>query len=173
MVILALALTSCSIYGQPDYARHGDQKMEPNMPMFKDAKVGIAYQYYLHLKDALVGSRPQEAKSTAGELRKSLATVTDGEKAIEEAAKVSNSTNLSDQRKAFAGLSNEMAALVKGGKLSMGMLYLEYCPMANNNEGAYWLSNEKEIKNPYFGYKMLRSSADNLLKCGRVKEMIN
>ncbi|MBA4058359.1 MAG: hypothetical protein C0490_26815, partial [Marivirga sp.] len=50
------------------------------------------------------------------------------------------------------------------GKLSMGILYLEYCPMANNNEGAYWLSNEKEIKNPYFG--------DKMLKCGSVKETI-
>ena len=173
MVILLLALTGCSIYEQFDNAKHGDQKSETNMPMFKDAKVGIAYEYYLLLKDALVGSRPQEAKSTAGELQKWLATVPDGKKAVEEAAKVSNSPNLSEQRKAFAGLSNEMAALVKGGRLSMGMLYIEYCPMANNNEGACWLSNEKEIKNPYFGYKMMRSTAENLLKCGRVKEMIN
>ena len=57
-----------------------------------------------------------------------------------------------------------MATLVKGGKLSAGALYLEYCPMANNNEGAYWLSNEKQIKNPYFG--------DMMLKCGSVKETI-
>ena len=173
MVILALALTSCSIYGQPDYARHGDQKMEPNMPMFKDAKVGIAYEYYLYLKNALVGARPKEARSIASELQKSLAFVTNGKKAGDEAAKVVASANLADQRRAFAGLSNEMAALVKGGRLSMGMLYIEYCPMANNNEGACWLSNEKEIKNPYFGYKMMRSTAENLLKCGWVKEMIN
>jgi len=149
------------------------RKMDASMPVFKDAKVGIAYEYYLYLKNALVGARPEEARSTAGELQKSLAFVTNGKKAGDEAAKVAASANLADQRRAFAVLSNEMAALVKGGKLSMGMLYLEYCPMANNNEGAYWLSNEKEIRNPYFGYKMLRSSADNFLKCGRVEEMIN
>jgi hypothetical protein len=57
-----------------------------------------------------------------------------------------------------------MAKLVKGGKLSSGSLYLEYCPMANENTGAFWLSNEKEIKNPYFGSMML--------KCGSVKETI-
>jgi hypothetical protein len=57
-----------------------------------------------------------------------------------------------------------MATLVKGGQLSAGALYLEYCPMANGNEGAYWLSNEKQIKNPYFG--------DKMLKCGSVKETI-
>jgi len=58
-----------------------------------------------------------------------------------------------------------MTTIVKGGQLEKGMLYLEYCPMANNNTGAYWLSNEKEIKNPYFG--------DKMLKCGSVKEMIH
>ena len=58
-----------------------------------------------------------------------------------------------------------MATLVKGADISMGELYLEYCPMANGNTGGYWLSNEKEIRNPYFG--------DKMLKCGSVKETIN
>jgi hypothetical protein len=57
-----------------------------------------------------------------------------------------------------------MKSLVKASKLSMGSIYVEYCPMANDNEGAYWLSNEKQIKNPYFG--------DAMLKCGSVKETI-
>jgi len=34
-------------------------------------------------------------------------------------------------------------------------LYLEYCSMANDNFGAYWLSFDKEIKNPYYGEQML------------------
>ena len=78
----------------------------------------------------------------------------------DEAAKVSAAVNLEGQRKAFSGVSDMMTMLVKDGKLSMGMIYLEYCPMAK----ASWLSNEKEIKNPYFGAKML--------KCGSVKQMI-
>ena len=36
--------------------------------------------------------------------------------------------------------------------------------MANDDKGGYWLSIEKEIKNPYFGSKML--------KCGEVKGTI-
>jgi len=35
-------------------------------------------------------------------------------------------------------------------------LYVEYCPMAFENEGATWLSRESNIANPYFGDKMLR-----------------
>ena len=57
-----------------------------------------------------------------------------------------------------------MTSLIKVSKLASGTLYIEYCPMANNNEGAFWLSNEKEIKNPYFGEMML--------KCGSVKETL-
>ena len=82
----------------------------------------------------------------------------------EAASKIAASSDLKEQRKVFSTLSNEMATLVKGGKLSMGMLYLEYCPMANGNTGAFWLSNEKQIKNPYFG--------DMMLTCGSVKETI-
>lgn len=135
------------------------------MVMFKDASIGKAYEHYLHLKDALAASKSDEAKNAAGELQKSLAGVTNGKMVADEAAKIVATANLDDQRKAFSGVSDMMAMLVKGGKLSMGMIYLEYCPMANGNTGASWLSNEKAIKNPYFG--------DKMLKCGSVKEMIH
>ena len=98
-------------------------------------------------------------------LSKALTVAKGSAASIELAAKLANTSELDEQRKLFSTLSNEMATLVKGGKLSMGMLYLEYCPMANGNTGAYWLSNETEIKNPYFG--------DKMLKCGSVKEMIH
>jgi len=139
--------------------------MDQNIAMFKDAKLGAAYEHYLHLKDALVASKSDDAKKGAGELQKALKDVSGSASAIDAASKIAASSDLNEQRKVFSTLSNEMTTLVKGGKLSMGMLYLEYCPMANENTGAYWLSNEKQIKNPYFG--------DMMLTCGSVKEMIH
>ncbi len=44
-------------------------------------------------------------------------------------------------------------------------LYLQFCPMAFNNKGAFWISSEKEIRNPYFG--------DKMLKCGEIKREFN
>ena len=152
--MLCLVLGSWGAYAQK-------QKMNQNMAMFKDAKLGTAYEHYTHLKDALVASKADEAKKGAGELEKALKDITGSAAAIELAAKLGNTADLTEQRNLFSSLSNEMTALVKGGKLSMGMIYLEYCPMAK----ASWLSNEKEIKNPYFG--------DKMLKCGSVKEMIH
>lgn len=164
-MMLCLVLGSWGAFAQHDHAKKSDEKMDQSMAMFKDAKLGTAYEHYIHVKDALVASNSDEAKKGAGELQKALKDVSSSAAAIGAANKIANESDLEEQRKVFSSLSNEMASLVKGGKLSTGMLYLEYCPMANNNEGAYWLSNNKEIKNPYFG--------DKMLKCGSVKEMIH
>lgn len=164
MLIACLTLCSCSLFAQHDHAGN-TQKKEQNAIAFKDAKLGSAYDSYLHLKDALVASNGAEAKSRANELKKALSDAKASAASIELAAKIAGISNLDDQRKLFSTLSDEMKSLVKDGKLSAGMIYLEYCPMANKNTGAFWLSNEKEIKNPYFG--------DAMLKCGSVKEMIH
>lgn len=164
MMTLVLALLNWGAYAQHDHAGHDDKKTDQKMAMFKDKNLGAAYEHYAHLKDALVSSNQAEARKAAEQLQKALTSVKEGKKAADEASKVANASSLDDQRNAFSNLSNEIASLVKGGKLSMGELYLEYCPMANNNEGAYWVSNEKAIKNPYFG--------DKMMKCGSVKETI-
>lgn len=142
-------------------------KMEgmEKMVHFQDQKLTVAYTQYLVLKDALVASDEPAAKEAAKALQKALKEVKQGKKASDEAAALAAAGSIAAQRQAFVGLSNEMTQLVKAAGVSSGELYLEYCPMANNNTGAYWLSNEQEIKNPYFGAMML--------KCGKVAETIN
>jgi hypothetical protein len=44
-------------------------------------------------------------------------------------------------------------------------LYQDFCPMYNNKKGAQWLSITEEIKNPYFGSKMMN--------CGEIQKQIN
>lgn len=151
IVFCLLLLASSSLHAQT------------TAPSFKDAKLNTAYTQYITLKDALVGSKASDAKQAAAALQKSLTDIPSGKKASEQAAIIATSADLAAQRKAFSSLSNEMKTLVTGNVAS-GSLYLEYCPMANNNTGAYWLSNEKKIMNPYFG--------DAMLHCGSVKETI-
>jgi Cu(I)/Ag(I) efflux system membrane fusion protein len=43
-------------------------------------------------------------------------------------------------------------------------MYVQYCPMADNDKGGFWLSTEKQVINPYFG--------DMMLKCGEVTDSI-
>ena len=65
------------------------------------------------------------------------------------------------QREHFEALSTDITDLVA----LLGtdkVIYQDFCPMANNNKGALWLSEVKEIKNPYYGASMLT--------CGKVVE---
>ncbi|MBC9929028.1 DUF3347 domain-containing protein [Chitinophaga qingshengii] len=72
-----------------------------------------------------------------------------------------NADNVPHQREHFDMLSKDMYELVKtfGGGQN---LYQDYCPMFNDGKGATWLSESKEIRNPYLGKKMPT--------CGTVKE---
>jgi len=160
--MFGLALLSLSASAQHDHASGAAENTvgKQMAPMFEDKDLGLAYTNYIQLKDALVASETKSAATAVAGLQKSLAAVSNSKSALAEAAKVAKASTLDDQRKAFVGLSNEMTALVKGAKLSMGTIYLDYCPMAKGS----WLSNSKEIQNPYYGSKML--------SCGSVKETI-
>tara|TARA_R110002020_G_scaffold426552_3_gene635951 strand:- start:34 stop:570 length:537 start_codon:yes stop_codon:yes gene_type:complete len=126
---------------------------------FNDGITGNLWHYYNQVRLALINSDEKGVKIAAGNLAENL----DEKPDLEEIANnLSASENLEEQRKLFADFSNEAEAMFKE-TLSEGKIYKLYCPMAFN-EGAYWLSSEKEIMNPYFGEKMLN--------CGTVDEII-
>jgi hypothetical protein len=69
-----------------------------------------------------------------------------------------NGGNIAHQREHFELLSKDIYDLVKafgGGQV----LYKDFDPMFNNGKGAFWLSETKEIKNPYMGKAMLTSGS--------------
>ncbi len=68
-----------------------------------------------------------------------------------------------DKRLNFVFLSTVMVKSVKALGYNK-TLYVDYCPMANNDKGAYWLSQIKEIQNPYLGQKMPN--------CGEIKKVL-
>ncbi len=73
-------------------------------------------------------------------------------------------SDIAHQREHFEVLSTDIIDMITllGTEKT---LYQDHCPMANGGKGADWLSETKEIKNPYFGSKMM--------KCGSVKKQIN
>jgi hypothetical protein len=132
-------------------------------PEFNDENLAKAYAHYEHIKIALVGSNSNDVKLGATMLSNSLKSVEGSDAASKAVKDIESAADLKSQRIAFSALSDEMAVLVEGN-LKSGMIYKDFCPMALGG-GAYWLSSEKEIQNPYFGNKML--------KCGSVKGVIN
>ena len=63
--------------------------------------------------------------------------------------------NMDQQRKALAPLSLALYHSLRIFPGSGQPIYYQYCPMAIDNKGAYWLSDKEEILNPYFGASML------------------
>jgi len=131
---------------------------------------------YLQLKNALANDNGNDAATAGntmvtafGQLNK-LALPADKKKTyedIESDAKEhaehigKNGSNIKHQREHFDMLSKDMYELVK--TFGAGQpLYYDHCPMYNNNKGADWISEKKEISNPYLGKEMPT--------CGTVKE---
>lgn len=129
---------------------------------FSDDKTAISYQHYLHIKTALVNSNTNEAQKGALLIIETMKQIKEEEKLLKAANKIVESSDIQEQRKAFSQLSDAMINLVEGN-IKAGKIYKDFCPMALNG-GAYWLSSEEEVRNPYFG--------DKMLNCGSVNEVI-
>lgn len=119
---------------------------------------------YLDIKDALVESNSKNASLAANEMVSFMKGKTDelSKKLIADAKAISVSSDIKMQRKYFDVLSQNVYDYVKKTGEKEGTVYKQFCPMAFNNSGAYWLATEREINNPYFGSMMLH--------CGSVKE---
>jgi hypothetical protein len=125
------------------------------------------YQNYISVKSALASDDIKKTSMSAGEFLKTAKTV--NAKMITEkqltslkadATTIAQAKNIETQRKAFYSLSDVMIGLAKENKLSDKTIFVQYCPMAKGS----WLSNEKQIVNPYYGKSML--------DCGSVKSEI-
>jgi len=144
---------------------------------FKKHLQGV-YDSYSLLVEAFVTSDVEQVKISAEKMNSSLQKVDMNilkgdahmtwmnflEVLESEITTISTSNNISTQRLSFAELNDALYASVKTFGLHHGMIYYQYCPMANGDKGAYWISNKEEIENPYFG--------DEMLKCGETKEAI-
>ncbi len=174
LILTITVLWSC---GNNSTKTHESHTHDSTIVSPTDIQPNIMVQHYLHLKNALVSSDPEETKAGAkgmlsviskmdtSKLSTEQKAIWDAEIGIikENATHISETTEISHQREHLGPLSEAMLVLVKiigGGKT----LYYEFCPMANDNKGGYWLSETEEIKNPYFG--------DDMLNCGEVREII-
>jgi hypothetical protein len=114
---------------------------------------------YLEVKDALVNDDAAKAKEAAAALTASTGEYADSLNESLEA--IAATDDIEKQRAAFETLSMNLYDIAKQGNIGM-TVYKQYCPMAFNDKGAFWLSDDKKVMNPYFGASMLR--------CGSVKE---
>ncbi|MHB1105056.1 MAG: DUF3347 domain-containing protein [Lutibacter sp.] len=154
---------------QNDNTMDGDQKT---------SKATAILDNYLLLKNALVADDSEKAATAGKKLFNAFAqfdsaSVDEAQKqevaeiiddAREHAEHISgNSGKMDHQREHFEILSKDVEDLIAITGTDR-KLYQTFCPMYNNKKGAIWLSETKEIKNPYLGAKMMT--------CGSVQKEI-
>lgn len=142
------------------------------------AQLTKVYDAYLKMNSAFVDSDAKQVASEAKEVIKALKLVDmallkgDAHMKWMDQLEVLNSTisaisktdDIEKQRQAYIQFNLAFYESIKMFGLDNTTAYFQYCPMANDDKGAYWLSSKKDILNPYFG--------DAMLTCGETKETI-
>ena len=129
---------------------------------------------YLSIKNALINSNETEAATASGKMYDAMKTFDksllsadqkkiydDIESDLKEHAEHISKSKIDHQREHFATMSKDMYDLVKAFGAGM-TLYHDHCSMYN--DGSMWLSETKDIKNPFYG--------DKMMTCGSVEEMM-
>jgi hypothetical protein len=164
------------ITGKLDVSKLLNTSLYPDQQKTDRSKLLVAS--YLQLKNALVSDDAKEAAiaaevmvrafkgfNTSGfnaDQQKEIAEII--ENASEQVEHIAdNASRIEHQREHFEVLSNDMSDLIAivGSEQT---LYQTKCPMYNKGKGGIWLSETKDIKNPFYGSKMLT--------CGSVQKEI-
>lgn len=179
-LIAIVGFTACGNAGEhktanadaEDHAGHDHAKeaaapasqARPAVAQIKDDLLNAIYQQYASLTTALVESDMGKAKIAANAIATGAKELKGADVVGTAAAKIAAAKDIEAQRVAYSDLSNNLISLVKKSGMNGGELYVDFCPMAMNDKGGYWISGIKEIRNPYFG--------DKMMKCGEVKETL-
>ncbi len=136
------------------------------------------YENYLDMKNSFVASDPAEVNRTSTRVSDRLDKVDMGLlkgemhnmwmeqlKALKQNLEIIQTENdIKKQRLAFADFNDIFYNSIKHFGLKDKTVYYQFCPMARDTTGGYWLSEINEIKNPFLG-KAMRS-------CGETKEVL-
>ena len=157
---------------------HSNLNNRLNVSMDFQNQLKAVFNNYIKLKDALVKDDVMNVSAEAKTILNNLAKV-DMKLVTEEMAhsnwmqlqkeiktsalSISTSSDIKEQRNHFKHLSEQLTKAIRLFGINE-KVYNQFCPMADNNNGAYWLSREEKVLNPYFGKAMLT--------CGEVKQVI-
>jgi Cu(I)/Ag(I) efflux system membrane fusion protein len=155
-------------------------KMESRIAVSKDfqSQLNKVFVEYISLKNAFTNDNSKTAQENAVEVVNVLAKVdmkllsnneahkhwmTISKEIAASATSITKTSDINVQRNHFIHLSAHLSKAIKLFGINK-TVYEQFCPMANNDNGAFWLSLDEEIRNPYYGKAML--------KCGSTEAII-
>lgn len=176
LVLIVATVVSCNNSSNKDNSKANNNNFATENVTAKAFSIAPIVNAYLNLKNALVADdskRTAEAGVQLLEILKSVdmsAIPSDKHKKFMEIMDDAkeNSEHIGDnagkiphQREHFEFLTKDLEYFIDLFGVHK-KLYLIHCPMYNDGKGADWISESKEINNPYLGQKMS--------DCGKVKK---
>jgi len=160
---------------------------EPGVPKLQQyvtedlsAKLKALLHSYLKMKDIMVETKAKESNNAAKLVMKALMQMEPSKVNVKgktlkfwkvkyemlhvHLADIVKNSNMELQRKAFKPFNETLISSMKSLGTGEEKVFIQYCPMADNDTGGYWLSLEDKIMNPYFG--------DMMLHCGEVTDTL-
>lgn len=145
-----------------------------------NSQFNLFLRSYYNLKDAFINEQITAIDAAADNSSKSIDSIPIKElksDSTQKAAQIliesiqaelkglKGEKDIEEKRKAFQMVGEQLMVLIQKVQYDYEIIYNQYCPMAMDNNGATWLSNSTDIKNPYLPKTML--------ECGEVKDTLN
>lgn len=152
----------------------GIPNFQAETPIAFKEQLGGLTEKYIALKDAFVSTDAAAATAAAITFKENISmvdmTLVKGDAHLywmdkmdglqKHSEKITKIGDIEKQRKQFQGVTKLMIPILRAFGVEGTTIYIQHCPMAFKNRGADWLSTEEQIRNPYFG--------DKMMKCGMV-----
>jgi len=164
-----------------EYSKRGPVEKPVQLSVNMDfiMQLNTIFDQYIGLKDAFVEGNAMKVKQYAQKVHLDLANadmklltgdahmqwMSIQENLDSQLKQMSANGDIEEQRESFSAFSKEFYKALKIFGLMGKTVYYQFCPMAFDGNGAFWLSTTKEIRNPYFG--------DQMLTCGELKETLD
>ena len=163
ILMLSLACKEEKKVAEPSTQEPVVEEQAKNMAVasFDDESTHALFNEYQKLRVALVETAPEKAKTTAEEMKAAVGETYSGIGTL--ADEISKTGDVEKQRELFSQLTEKVEPIFKNS-IEGGEIYKQFCPMAFEGKGGFWISDAAEIRNPYFG--------DKMLTCGKVTETI-
>ncbi len=150
-----------------DQQNHREATVEPSDHQHSE-HLSELIDKYLAMKEALANDRFDEAENHLAVFKQEVIQSNAMNEHPEHSAmhqqhhaamvqavnRASEAENIEKFRSSFAEISNQLVKAIENQGFDDRDLHWQYCPMAQNQEGAYWLDDEKAISNPYMGQQM-------------------
>lgn len=159
--------------GEPVHANFMHDEMmildeRPDVPEDFRSGLGHMHDHYMAMSKAMASDDPKAAATAVKKMHEQMEKL-DGSALEGEAQKawkthhevmsdslghMMKADDMKTMREQFSHMSEGMYGALHSFGGTDHPVHVAHCPMAMDGDGAYWLSTDKEISNPYMGAEM-------------------